>query len=384
MKKLIKEKESYIINLRRKFHENPESSWNEFETSKLVKSELESMDIPYISIAKTGIVASIGNNSKGKTVALRADMDALEITELTSTDYVSKKPGLMHACGHDGHTAMLLGAAKILKEIESSINGTIKLIFQPAEEKVEGAKAMIEEGAIDNVDGIMGIHLWSSLEIGKISCGSGPQMASGDYVTVDIEGKGGHGSLPHQGIDAVLVASAFLLNIQSMVSREINPLDPVVLTFGEVKSGSRFNVLSGKAHLEGTTRCFSPEIRSRLPEIIKRYGDYICNSYRAKFHLDYHNGTPPTINDESCSNIAKNSALEFLNPESIVEMSKTTGSEDLAYYLEKIPGVIAFVGAGNKEKSCDFPHHHPKFNIDEDSLIIGTELYVRFALNFLK
>ncbi|MCD6435108.1 MAG: amidohydrolase [Clostridiales bacterium] len=381
--KLIGKNRDYVIQLRRYFHQHPEPSWNEFETSKYVKAELTKMGVPFISIAKTGVIATIEGNKPGKTVALRADMDALEILEENTTEYVSKNPGIMHACGHDGHTAMMLGTAKALSELKDYINGTVKLFFQPAEEMVQGAKLMIEEGALENVDGIMGIHLWSGIETGKISCEAGPRMASGDYVIVDIKGRGGHGSMPNQGVDAVLVAAAFITNMQMMVSREINPLDPAVLTFGEVKSGTRFNILSGSAHLEGTSRCFDPEIQKRFPEIIKRYGENIAKAYRAEFSLNYIIGTPPTINEPQCSEIAKNSVIDFLGSDGLISYEKTTGSEDMAYYLERVPGLIAFVGARNDEKKANYPHHHPKFNIDEDSLEIGTELYVRFAIDFL-
>ncbi|MCK5763900.1 MAG: amidohydrolase [Clostridiales bacterium] len=381
--KLVQQNKKFVINTRRHLHMHPEPSWKEFETSAFVKEELEKMGIPYISIAKTGVVATIKGDKKGKTVALRADMDALEVTEENNVEYKSKKNGIMHACGHDGHTAMLLGAAKALVEMKEKINGTIKLFFQPAEEMVQGARLMIQEGALENIDGIMGIHLWSGIETGKISCEAGPRMASGDYVIVDIEGKGGHGSMPNQGVDAITVAADFLMNVQSMVSRETNPLESVVVTFGEIKSGSRFNIIAGKAHLEGTARCFNPEIRAQLPEIIDRYGKCIAEAHRAKFELEYKEGTPPTINDAYCSKIASQSVLEFLGDDGLVIYEKTTGSEDMAYYLEKIPGIIAFVGARNDEKEANFAHHHPRFNIDEDALEIGTELYIRFAIDFL-
>jgi amidohydrolase len=381
--KIIHKNCGYVIGIRRHLHMNPEPSWQEYETSALVKSELDKMGIPYVSIATTGIIATIEGGKIGKTVALRADMDALELKELNYCDYASKKDGLMHACGHDGHTAMLLGTAKALVELKEYLNGTVKLFFQPAEEMVQGAKLMIKEGALGGVDGILGIHLWSGIKTGTVSCEAGPRMASGDYVLVDITGKGGNGYLPHQGVDATLVASAFMLNIQSMISREINPLDSAVLTFGEIKSGSRFNMLASKAHLEGTSRCFDPAIRARFPEIIKRYGDYIAQCYRAEFTLNYNQGTPPTINNERCSEIAQQSVLSFLGTDGLITYEKTTGSEDMAYYLEKIPGLIAFVGARNDSKEANYPHHHPKFNIDEDSLEIGTELYVRFAIDFL-
>lgn len=380
---MVKQNRDYVINARRHFHKNPELSWQEYETSKFIKFELDKMNIPYISIAETGIIATIKGDSSGKTVAIRADMDALQVTEKNELEYASKNIGVMHACGHDGHSAMLLGAAKVLNEMKENINGVVKLFFQPAEEMVQGAKLMIQEGALDNVDGIMGIHLWSGLEIGKVSCEAGPRMASGDYVVIDIKGEGGHGSLPHQGVDAVSATSDFIMNVQSMISREASPLESVVLTFGEVKSGTRFNVLAGEAHIEGTVRCFNPEIRKALPGMIKRIGEYTAESYRAKFILDYSEGTPPTINNQYCSDIATQSVVDFLGEEGLTTQDKTTGSEDMAYYLEKIPGLIAFVGSRNDEKKANFPHHHPNFNIDEDALEIGTELYVRFAINFL-
>lgn len=383
-KKLLEDEKEYIIKLRREFHANPEPSWKEFQTSKRIKEELKSMEIPYVEMAGTGVVATIDGDYPGKTVALRADMDALAVDEKNDIEYKSQNPGVMHACGHDGHAAMLLGAARSLVKIKDKIKGSIKLIFQPAEELVQGAKKLIEEGVLEGVDGILGIHLWSALETGKISVDPGPRMASGDHVIIDIIGKGGHGSMPHQGVDAIVVASSLIMNTLSILSREINPLDPVVFTIGELKAGTRFNVIAEKAHLEGTVRCFNPEIRAQLPEIIGRHANLTASTYRAKANVHYIHGTPPTINDSKCSAIAKNTVLNMLGEDGLIKMEKTTGSEDMAYYLEKIPGLIAFVGAGNAEKQSDFPHHHPRFNIDEDSLIIGTELYVRFAIDFLE
>jgi len=381
---IIKKNRDYTIQIRRYLHMHPESSWNEINTSAYIKKELDKMNVPYISIARNGIIATIDGLSQGKTVALRADMDALEITEKNTVDYISKNPGIMHACGHDGHSAMLLAAVKALLELKDQIKGTVKFFFQPAEELVEGAKLMIKEGALKDVDGLLGIHLWSGIETGKISCEAGPRMASGDYVIVDIVGKGGHGSMPNQCVDATLVTAAFINNIQSLVSREMSPLEPVVLSFGDIASGTRFNIISESSHIEGTARCFNSDIQKKLPEIIERYGNYICQSYNANFKLDYHIGTPPTINNERCSKIAQESVIDFLTKDGLVNYEKTTGSEDLAYYLEEVPGLIAFVGSKNIKKETDFAHHHPRFNIDEDALEIGTELYVRFAIDFLE
>ena len=382
--KLVKENEAYIIKMRRHFHMYPELSWKETETSKKIMSELDSMGIPYRSIAGTCVLATIEGRQPGKAVALRADTDALNIKEENDVEYTSRNEGLMHACGHDGHAAMLLGAAKTLNELKYEFNGTVRLLFQPAEELVAGAKKMISEGAIEGSDGIMGIHLWSGLPTGKVSCEAGPRMASGDVTIVDFQGKGGHGSLPNQTVDTVLVTAAYLLNAQSIINREISPLDPAVITYGEVKTGTRFNIIPETAHLEGTYRCYSPELRAKLPGMIERYANYIAEAYRATCKCTFEEGTPPTINEPGCSKIAEQAVRDFLGEEGLSLFEKTTGSEDMAYYLEKIPGVIAFVGTCNPEKGSDLPHHNPRFNIDEDSLAIGTELYVRFALNFLK
>lgn len=380
----IKAQRQYMIDLRRHFHAHPEPSFEEFETSKRVQEELEAMGISFEIMAGTGVVGTIEGTRPGKTVALRADMDALMVTQENDVPYKSTREGVMHACGHDGHTAMLLGAARVLKSLENTFEGTVKLIFQPAEELVAGARKMIEAGALEDVDGLLGIHLWMGLPTGQISAEAGPRMASGDYVECHIEGRGGHGSMPNQGVDAALIAAAFIMNINALMSREISPLEPTVLTFGEVDSGTRFNVLAARAKISGTARTFSPAIRAELPEIINRYGTFIAESYRGNFSLNFNHGTPPTINDSHISSLARQSVEEFLGPEGNVLFEKTTGSEDLAYYLERLPGAIAFVGCQNSAKGILHPHHHPRFDIDEEALAHGAELYARFALNFLK
>ena len=235
----------YVIEMRRYFHQYPEKSLEEYETSKRIKEELDKMGIPYISVANTGVIATIEGKNPGKTVALRADMDALSVVEENdSIDYKSKIDGMMHACGHDGHTSMLLGAGKVLNDMKDEINGTVKLFFQPAEEVAQGAKAMIADGALEGVDGVFGIHLWTDLECGKISVEEGPRMAAADIFKIIVKGKGGHGSLPQQGVDAVVVSSAIIMNLQSIVSRETSPLDSVVVSIGALHSGTRFNVIA--------------------------------------------------------------------------------------------------------------------------------------------
>lgn len=383
IKNITNKYKEYITEMRREFHANPEASMQEVRTSKRIKEELDKMGISYVSAANTGVVATIKGTNPGKTVALRADMDALSVCELNEVEYKSKNDGLMHACGHDGHVAMLLGAAKVLNDVKDQINGTVKLFFQPGEEIGEGARAMIADGCMDGVDGAFGIHLWADLEVGKVSVEEGPRMASADILKIKVKGKGGHGSLPHQGIDAVLVGSAIVMNLQSIASREISPLESVVVSIGSINAGTRFNVIAEDAVLEGTCRCFNPEIREQLPEIIERVAKNTASAYRAEATLEYNKAIPVTINDKGCSDIAKQSVVKLLGEDGVELMPKVTGGEDMSEYLNIAPGVIAFVGAGNVEKGITYPHHHGRFNIDEDALEIGTSLYAQYAIDFL-
>jgi amidohydrolase len=383
IKKEVENIKEYIIEKRREFHRFPEPSWQEYKTSEKIKRELEKMKIPFKPIGKTGIIAEIKGDKKGKKIALRADIDALEIEELNDIEYKSEKKGLMHACGHDGHMAMLLGAAKILKKHEHKIKGTIKLIFQPAEELGNGAKEIIASGEIDDIDNIFGLHLWSGIPTEKIGVKEGEQMASADLFRINIKGKGGHGSLPHQGVDAALVSSAIIMNLQSIVSREITPLDTIVVSVGKIKAGTRYNIIAHEGIIEGTVRCFNNEIRRTIPERIKRIAENTAKTYRAKASLEYDFGPPPLINEETSVELAKESIKKLFGENAFLYIGKITAAEDFAYYLEKIPGVFVFVGSGNNKKKTDFPHHHPMFNIDEDSLLIGTALHIRYSFDFL-
>lgn len=381
--RLAKQGKDYVISLRREFHKNPEASFKEFNTSKRIKEELDKMGIEYVPCASTGVVATIKGNHPGKTVALRGDIDALSVQELNNMDYKSQIPGMMHACGHDGHTSMLLGAAKILCALKDKIHGTVKLFFQPAEEIGEGARAMIKEGAMDNVDSVFGIHLWSNIDAGKISVEAGPRMASADWFNIKVTGKGGHGSAPHECVDALVVASSIVTNLQNIVSRQVNPLDPLVLSIGMLNAGSRFNVIAENAYMEGTTRCFNLELRKELPNMMENIITNIANGYGAKASLEYNFLLPPTINDAKCSAIAENASSEIVGKNNVIKFEKVTGSEDFSFYLEKAPGALAFVGCRNEEKCACYSHHSGNFNIDEDALEIGTKLYVKYTLDYL-
>lgn len=380
---LAKELKEYIIKMRREFHMNPEPSLQEYETSKRIKEELDKEGIECEIVADTGVVATIKGDKPGKTVALRGDIDALAVIEQTGKEYASKVHGLMHACGHDSHGAMLLGAAKVLNQMRDEINGTVKLFFQPGEEIVLGAKKMIAAGVLEGVDAIMGIHVAADMPTGKISADSGARMASGDMFKITVTGKGGHGARPEQCVDAVVVGAAIVMNLQSVISREYSPFDPAVLTIGEIKSGTRFNVIAPTAILTGTTRCYSQEVRKNFFKSIERIAKATAEAYRATAECEFTEGVGPTINDDYCAALARKTAASLVGEENVIYMPPSTGGEDFSYFSNIVPGVMVRLGTGDKEKGTDYPHHHEKFDVDEDMLNVGTAMYVQFALNYL-
>lgn len=384
VKSVTEKYRDYIIEKRRYFHMNPESGGNEVNTSKVVQGELEKLGIEYEVYAKTGVIGTIKGGKPGKTVLLRADMDALEVNEKNDVEYKSTKPGLMHACGHDGHTAMLLGAAHALNDIKDELEGNVKLFFQPSEENAWGAKVMIEESKVlDEVDGAFAIHLWQGVESGKVSVEAGPRMAAADFFEIKIKGKGGHGSMPHETIDACVVASAIVMNLQTLVSRNTDPVDSLVMTIGKMDVGTRFNVIASEGSLEGTSRSFSNEVWEKIPDQINRIINNTAATFGATAELNMNRATPPLINDEKISEILKGSMTKLYGKDSVALYTKTPGAEDFAYLTQKVPGALAFVGIRNEEKGITAPHHDNYFNIDEDALQIGTNLYTQFAVDFL-
>ena len=384
VKDITKKYKDYIIEKRRYFHMNPEPSFNEYNTSKVVQEELKKLEIPFEIFAKTGIIATIKGKNPGKTVLLRADMDALEVCEKNNVSYKSQKEGLMHACGHDGHIAMLLGAAHVLNEIKNDISGEIKLLFQPAEEIAKGAKAMIEESKIiDSIDAAFAIHLWQGVPVGKISLESGARMAAADLFSIKVKGKSGHGSMPHETIDAVVVASAIVMNLQHLVSRNTNPLDTLVVTVGKLTAGTRHNIIAGEALLEGTIRSFSDEVWKKVPEQIERVVKNTAAAYNAEAEIDLVRATPPLVNNQDISDILKASAEKLYGEEVVTKYEKTPGGEDFAYFTQAVPGALAFVGIRNDEKGINSPHHNETFDMDEEALEMGANLYAQFAIDFL-
>ena len=383
IKELAKEYKPYAVKIRREFHMHPEPSMKEIRTSDRIKEELEAMGIECRKAAGTGVVGIINGKGPGKTIALRADIDALDLQEMNDVSYKSQNPGFMHGCGHDGHAAGLLTAAKILKEESDTFNGSVKLLFQPGEEVAKGAKKLIDEGELEGVDGIFGIHLWNGLPTGQVSLEAGPRMASAGIFNINITGKGGHGSMPHQGVDSVVVGSAIVMNLQSLVAREISPLDPAVVTIGIFNAGTRFNVLAGEAYLEGTTRCFSMDVNNAFESQIKRVVEKTAESYRAKAVLDYKELVLPTINNPEMSAIGEKAVEKLFGKEGLVKFEKTTGGEDFSFYLKEVPGAFAFVGINNEAKIPLYPHHHSKFDMDEDGLEVAAAVYAQYAIDFL-
>ncbi len=369
-----------VVALRRHFHRFPEASWQEEQTAARVEEELSALGLSPRRLCGTGVVADIVGEGPGPTVALRADMDALQVNEQTDLAFASTAPGIMHACGHDGHTAMLLGAAQLL--VQEPFSGRVRLIFQPAEEMVQGAKAMIEAGVLEGVDALFGIHLWNDVPVGQINIEPGPRMASGNFVKVTFTGRGGHGSMPDQTVDPVVMAANFLLESQAILSRERSPLEPATLTFGEVHAGTRFNVIPEEATMIGTYRCFSQEMVDKIREAIERYASGIASAHRGSVQCEIERVTPPLANDPDFAKVVRGAAASVVGETNLFSFEKIMGSEDLAYYLEKIPGAIAFVGAG-KADGTSYPHHHPRFDLEEEALINGTALYASVALAYL-
>ena len=373
----------YTIEMRRYFHKYPELGLQEENTAKKIREELTKMGIPFVTTANYGTVATIGGKKPGKCVLLRADMDALAVQEENDVEYASTKPGIMHACGHDSHSAMLLGCAKILKDMEDEINGTVRLCFQLSEENGQGAKLMIKEGLLDGVDACFALHVWANVDSGYVAVAPGPVMASANLFEVQIKGKGSHGSAPHQGIDALTTGCAVVGELQKIVSREIDPQEAAVLTIGSFQSGTGWNIIADSAKLVGTTRCFSKEVNAMLPEAMERVIKNVCEAHRCEGKLIYTPIVDPTINDEKLAILAQGSVAKIFGEGKIQAMKPTTGGEDFSEMMRDIPGVIGMVGVRNPEIDGVYANHHGKFKVDEAQMVKGAGLYAQMAVDYL-
>lgn len=384
IKNAIQENNEEMIEIRRKLHSEPELSWEEVKTSQFVFEYLTDLGIECRKTEPTGVIGNLKGGKDGKTVALRADMDALSVEELNvDLPYKSKEAGKMHACGHDAHTAMLLAAAKALVAVKDEIPGTVRFIFQPAEEVATGAKAMVEQGAVEAVDEVFGIHIWSQSPSGTVACNPGPSFASADIFKVHFKGQGGHGAIPEDCIDAAVIASSFVMNVQSVVSRTIDPQQPAVVTIGKMIVGTRFNIIAENAEIEGTVRCFDAATRDHIEKQLEVYAANTAAIYGGTATVEYIRGTQAVINGEESAALVQQVASEAFGEESIYNEKPTMGGEDFSFYLDEVPGSFALVGSGNTEKDTEWAHHHGKFNIDEDAMATGAELYAQFAWAYL-
>ena len=379
----IKDIESSIIDWRRDFHQYPELSFEEHRTSALIGDELRSMGLePRMNVGKTGVTADL-KFGDGPVIGLRADMDALPIQETSGLDFMSKHDGVMHACGHDGHMAMLLGTAKALTQKENSYKGTVRFIFQPAEEGQGGAKYMIKDGCLDGVDEIYGIHVWNYQPVGEVGVKDGPVLAAADMFKIKIKGKGGHGAAPQGTVDSIVVASHLVQALQTIVSRNTNPLESTVVTIGKINGGHNFNIIAEEVTLSGTARAYTEEnrtlIKTRMADII----DGVAKTYNAEILFDYEDGYPPTINhSEPVEKVLK--AAEKVVGEKAGMPYLSMGGEDFSYYLQKIPGCFFFVGsAPNEQELFETPHHCSHFTMDERALLIGPSIYLNLVDDIL-
>ena len=383
IKQLAKKYSSEFIEVRHHLHANPELSYQEFETSKFVQSKLASFGIPFEVIATTGVVGLIkGKNPGSRIVAIRADMDALPIKEENTVTYKSKNEGVMHACGHDVHTTCLLGAAKILSETKNDWEGTVKLIFQPGEEKNPGgASYMIRDGVLENPkpSGIVAMHVHTGMPVGKTSFRSGKVMASADELYFTIKGKGGHAASPHICVDPILIASHLIIALQQVVSRNSNPFDPSVLSITSFQGGSTTNVIPNEIKLMGTFRAMDEKWRAEAHQHIERISKDLVNSMGGELDLHIDKGYPAVINNEKLNDIVSAAAKEYLGNENVSETELRMGAEDFGYYAQQIPACFYRVGVMNKEKGITSGVHTPTFNIDENAIEVGMGLMAWFG-----
>jgi amidohydrolase len=389
IKALSKQKLEEVIAIRRHIHMYPELSFEEEKTAAFVASKLDIIGIPYRDkVAGTGIVAEIkGKNPESKTIVLRSDLDALPITEKNNTEYKSRNVGKMHACGHDVHTSCLLGAASILNELKDQFEGTIKLIFQPGEEKLPGgASLIIKEGILHNPkpDFIIGQHVMPEMEVGKVGFRPGLYMASTDEIYITVKGKGGHGAMPHQNIDAVLITAHLIIALQQVASRWSKPSIPTVLSIGKVIANGATNVIPDEVKLEGTFRTFDEEWRAEAHKRMKEMAESLVNSMGGTVDFEIRNGYPFLKNDERLTNLLSAAAKEYAGKENVEALELRTTAEDFAFYTHVVPGCFYRLGTGNKAKGITAPVHSPEFDVDEKSLETGMGILAFLAITALE
>lgn len=388
IKKEIAVLKDELIELRRDFHKHPELGFEEFRTSQIIADYLEELGLEVQrNVAKTGVVALLRGVADGPTLLMRADMDALPVEEENDVPYKSVHKGKMHACGHDGHMAMLLIAAKILTKYRERIHGNIKFVFQPNEEDA-GARLMVEEGVLENpkVDAAVAIHLWSPIETGKMSVEVGPVMGAMDIFKITIKGKGGHTAMPQDAIDPIIVAAQIIMGAQVIPTKQINPLTPTIVSFAKINAGTSSNIIPDTVEMEGTLRYLyegGPDSVERPRERLENIVKGICETYGTQYEIEFHTSNFTVSNEPKLTNMIRKIAADVVGEENLVPY-QTMAGEDFSEFGVNIPSTFYFIGIGNKEKGTDYPHHHPKFDIDEDALEIGVEMHVRSALEYFQ
>lgn len=379
--------DNYVIGWRRYFHKNPELSFKEFQTSRAIAAELKKLGMRVkLKVGGTGVVGLLKGGRSGKTLALRADMDALPVDEENKTSYSSKNPGVMHACGHDGHMAMLLGAARLLSFQKNQIKGQVKFLFQPGEETPPGgALGMIRDGAMEapKVDAVFALHLDSLLPTGKVGFCKGPMMAASDNFEITIAGRGGHAARPHDCLDPVTTAAQIINGLQTIISRKVDPVQPAVVTVGQVEAGSKHNIIPQKALLTGTARTIDPYSTKMMPVWIRQLAEGVARANGLKASLNYERGYPVLFNDPGMVDFCENLITSLYGKRVIVHITEPMmGGEDMAYFLQKAPGAFLRLGS-QRDRATSYPWHHPKFAIDEKALPLGAEILTAIALNYL-
>ena len=375
-----------LVALRRDLHAYPELAFQEQRTAGIVAERLQAAGLEVqTGIAGTGVVALLRGARPGKTLALRADIDALPITEASAVPYRSQNAGAMHACGHDGHTAVAVTVASLLARHREWLRGNVKFIFQPAEERIGGAKPMIVAGVLraPAVDAVVACHLWADLAVGKVGLRAGPAFASADEMHIVIKGRMGHGALPHQAVDSIVVAGQVITALQTLVSREIDPLKAAVVTVGTIGGGMAFNIIAPEVDMRGTIRAFDTDVRNRLVERAESLVAGICAAMRAEYTFSSVLGCPPCVNDPAMTDLVRRAAAEAIGAANVVATEPTTGSDDMAYFLDAVPGCYFKVGGGNAARGLNNPHHTSLFDFDEEALSVAAKVLLETVFTYL-
>jgi amidohydrolase len=373
-----------LIRIRREIHQHPELGFEVHRTAAFVASYLQSLPLTVReNIGRTGVIGDLKGKVPGPTIALRADMDALPLTETSDVNYKSRIDGRMHACGHDGHTAIMLVTAKLLAKKKDLIKGNIRFIFQPAEEKEGGARQMIADGCLHGVDKIFGLHLWNYQPLEWIGSAPGPVLAAADRFQINIKGAGGHGGLPHQSTDAIVIASHVVTAIQTIISRNTDPIENAVISVGTIRGGSEHNIIASSATLTGTVRTFTDDMRQLIRQRMSEITAGLASTFKAEIKFDYKNGYPATVNHPAAYENVMTAARQIVGSRAI-HMDPCMGGEDFSYYLQKVPGCFFFVGSSPEGAlPGSIPHHSSNFDINENALMIGTSIYLQLIENLL-